>query len=121
MGTKGSGQLCEHFGSTVVSKSFIFLRLDPSFGVITFFGIELNMKVSGMAKSLKKLLGDSDGTVRWKATEVLFICSNHAIGRDSILEFGLIQPISALFDDKHDDARLMSHRWVLELVFLHGY
>ena len=64
-----------------------------------------------MAKSLKKLLGDSDGTVRWKATEVLFICSNHAIGRDSILEFGLIQPISALFDDKHDDARLMSHRF----------
>ncbi|XP_063685301.1 radial spoke head 14 homolog isoform X1 [Bolinopsis microptera] len=66
----------------------------------------------GMAKSLKKLLGDSDGTVRWKATEVLFICSNHAIGRDAILEFDLIQPISALFDDKHEDARLMSHRAV---------
>lgn len=65
-----------------------------------------------MAKSLKKLLVDSDGTVRWKATEVLFICSNHAIGRDSILEFELISPISALFDDKHDDARLMSHRAV---------
>ena len=66
---------------------------------------------SGMAKSLKKLLGDSDGTVRWKATEVLFICSNHAIGRDAILEFDLIQPISALFDDQHEDARLMSHRF----------
>ena len=67
-----------------------------------------------MAKSLKKLLGDSDGTVRWKATEVLFICSNHAIGRDAILEFDLIQPISALFDDKHEDARLMSHRYPQE-------
>ena len=66
-----------------------------------------------MAKSLKKLLADSDGTVRWKATEVLFICSNHAIGRDAILEFDLIQPISALFDDKHEDARLMSHRYQL--------
>ena len=64
-----------------------------------------------MAKSLKKLLSDADGTVRWKATEVLFICSNHAIGRDAILEFDLIQPISALFDDKHEDARLMSHRY----------
>lgn len=75
----------------------------------------------GIAKSLKKLLCDTDGTVRWKATEVLFICSNHAIGRDSMLQHGLIEPVSHLFDDAHEDARLMAHR-ALESVShtIHG-
>ena len=66
--------------------------------------------VSGIASSLKKLLTDSDTTVRQKSTECLYVIAGHAIGRDSFLEDEIIEPLSKLFDDKEDIARKNAHK-----------
>ena len=46
--------------------------------------------------SLKRLLADTDATVRHKTTEVLYIISGHASGRDAFLEHEIITPLSNL-------------------------
>ncbi|XP_072044852.1 radial spoke head 14 homolog [Amphiura filiformis] len=63
----------------------------------------------GVAESLKALLTDPDGTVRQKATEVLYIIAGHNIGRDAFLDYTIILPLSRLFDDKIDIVRLNAH------------
>ncbi|XP_071956250.1 radial spoke head 14 homolog [Antedon mediterranea] len=53
----------------------------------------------GVVSSLKTLLTDSDGTVRNKTTEVLYIISGHNSGRDAFIDESIIIPLSRLFDD----------------------
>jgi len=67
---------------------------------------------NGIVGSLKALLRDPDDVVRMKATEVLFIISGHAIGRDAITTHEVIEPISALFDDKCFEVRLHAHQTI---------
>ncbi|XP_077866991.1 radial spoke head 14 homolog [Saccoglossus kowalevskii] len=62
-----------------------------------------------VVESLKALLTDPDGTVRHKTTEVLYILAGHNIGRDAFLEYGIILPLSNLFDDDSDIVRKNSH------------
>ena len=50
----------------------------------------------GIVSSLKRLLADIDATVRHKTTEVLYIISGHASGRDAFLEHKIITPLSNL-------------------------
>lgn len=66
--------------------------------------------VLGIATSLKKLLTDSDITVRGKSIECLYVIAGHAIGRDAFLEEEIIVPLSKLFDDKEDIARKNAHK-----------
>lgn len=66
--------------------------------------------VVGVTESLKALLTDPDGTVRQKATEVLYIIAGHNIGRDAFLEHTIILPLSRLFDDQIDIVRLNAHK-----------
>ncbi|XP_071795758.1 radial spoke head 14 homolog [Asterias amurensis] len=63
----------------------------------------------GVAESLKNLLTDQDGTVRHKATEVLYIIAGHNIGRDAFLEHSIIIPLSRLFNDDLDIVRRNAH------------
>jgi ATP-dependent protease Clp ATPase subunit len=70
---------------------------------------------SDVPEGLKKLLQDSDLTVRQKATECLFVIAGHANGRDSFLEKQIITPVSKLFDDKEDIARKNAHK-AIEMI-----
>ncbi|XP_035690918.1 radial spoke head 14 homolog [Branchiostoma floridae] len=63
----------------------------------------------GVAESLKKLLSDKDPTVRHKTTEVLYVIATHNKGRDAFLDYGIIVPLSKLFDDSVDLARKNAH------------
>lgn len=69
----------------------------------------------GIASSLKKLLADSDLTVRQKSTECLYVIAGHAIGRDAFLENGIVMPLSSLFDDNEDIARKNAHQ-AIEMI-----
>jgi len=60
--------------------------------------------------SLKRLLSDSDAIVRMKATEVMLIMSGYAVGRQSLIDEGVIEPLSKLFDDSCYEVRLNSHK-----------
>ena len=53
-----------------------------------------NLSTAGCIESLKNLLMDDDNTVRCKATEVLSILATHDIGRNALLDFGVIVPLS---------------------------
>jgi len=66
-------------------------------------------------ESLKRLLNDSDAIVRMKATEVMLIISGHAVGRQSLIDEGVIEPLSKLFDDSCYDVRLNSHK-TMEMI-----
>ncbi|XP_065844739.1 radial spoke head 14 homolog [Oscarella lobularis] len=63
----------------------------------------------GVVESLKDLLGDEDQTVRIKTTQVLYILSTHAIGREAFLSCNVILPLSKLFDDDVIDVRVNVH------------
>ncbi|XP_038619361.1 radial spoke head 14 homolog [Tachyglossus aculeatus] len=63
----------------------------------------------GFLESLKNLLLDADDTVRHKTTEVLFIMSNYNVGRDGILENGVIPVLAQLIDDPLNIARRNLH------------
>ena len=52
--------------------------------------------IPGIVSSLKRLLSDTDATVRHKTTEVLYIIAGHASGRDAFLEHKIITPLSNL-------------------------
>jgi len=67
---------------------------------------------NSIVDSLKHLLNDADDVVRMKSTEVLFIISGHAIGRDAINENGVISPLSSLFDDKCKEVRENAHKTI---------
>ncbi|PIK34347.1 hypothetical protein BSL78_28834 [Apostichopus japonicus] len=69
----------------------------------------------GVVESLKALLTDSDGTVRHKATEVLYIIAGHNVGRDAFLDYSIIPPLAKLFDDDLDIVRRNSHM-AIEMV-----
>lgn len=69
----------------------------------------------GIAESLKKLLVDTDLTVRQKSTECLYVIGCHAIGRDAFLEHKIIPPVSKLFDDKEAIARKNAHQ-AIEMI-----
>jgi len=64
----------------------------------------------GCVESLKKLLADSDSTVRHKATEVLYIMATHNVGRNAFIENDVILPISKLFDDEVTIVRKFAHQ-----------
>lgn len=67
---------------------------------------------NAIVDSLKILLKDADDVVRMKATEVLFIISGHAIGRDAIINLQVIAPLAELFDDQCFDVRLHAHQTI---------
>ena len=58
--------------------------------------IKTDVFVTGIVVSLKQLLSDFDATIRHKSTEVLYIISGHASGRDAFLDYEIITPLSKL-------------------------
>lgn len=69
----------------------------------------------GIITSLKSRLADEDNYVRIKATENLLLLSNHAKGRDALLENNIIEPISVLFEDAMLPVRTNVHS-LLEML-----
>ncbi|XP_043845432.1 radial spoke head 14 homolog [Dromiciops gliroides] len=53
----------------------------------------------GFLNSLKVLLRDPDNTVRQKTIEVLYIMSNHSVGREGFLKHQIILALSKILDD----------------------
>ncbi|XP_064603324.1 LOW QUALITY PROTEIN: radial spoke head 14 homolog [Liolophura sinensis] len=70
---------------------------------------------TGVIQSLKDLLIDSDVTVRQKSTECLYVIAGHEVGREAFLKFGIISPLSMLFDDSEDIARKNAHK-AMEMI-----
>lgn len=66
-------------------------------------------------ESLKKLLKDEDAVVRMKASEVMLIISGHAVGRQSLIDEAVIEPLSTLFDDGCYDVRHNAHK-TMEMI-----
>ena len=58
--------------------------------------IKTDVFLTGIVVSLKQLLSDIDATIRHKSTEVLYIISGHASGRDAFLDYEIITPLSKL-------------------------
>ncbi|KAK2193658.1 hypothetical protein NP493_8g00015 [Ridgeia piscesae] len=63
----------------------------------------------GLVATLKHLLVDNDVTIRHKATECLFVIAGHTIGRDAFIDYDIILPLSALFNDPEDIVRKNTH------------
>ncbi|NXY43062.1 RSP14 protein, partial [Ceuthmochares aereus] len=69
----------------------------------------------GFLDNLKTLLRHHDTTVRQKTTEVLYIMTMHNIGRQGLLQNGIISALTELLDDPEDICRKNTHQ-VLEMM-----
>ncbi|XP_027570007.2 radial spoke head 14 homolog [Pipra filicauda] len=63
----------------------------------------------GFLDNLKTLLGHPDNTVRQKATEVLYLMSMHSVGRQGLIQNGVISALPGLLDDPVDICRKNIH------------
>lgn len=69
----------------------------------------------GIPESLKALLADSDEFCRYKAAECLFVLSCNFNGRKAIVEQGIVNQLSALFNDNENMSRKNAHK-TIEMV-----
>ncbi|NXI55366.1 RSP14 protein, partial [Chloroceryle aenea] len=64
----------------------------------------------GFLDSLKTLLLHRDSTVRQKTTEILSIMAMHNVGRQGLIQNGVISALSKLLDDPVDICRKNTHQ-----------
>ncbi|NWU80593.1 RSP14 protein, partial [Onychorhynchus coronatus] len=64
----------------------------------------------GFLDNLKTLLGHRDNTVRQKATEALYLLSTHSVGRQGLIQNGVISALPGLLDDPVDICRKNTHQ-----------
>ncbi|OPJ74791.1 hypothetical protein AV530_018314 [Patagioenas fasciata monilis] len=64
----------------------------------------------GFLDNLKTLLRHHDNTVRQKTTEVLYIMATHSIGRQGLIQNGVISALAELLDDPVDICRKNTHQ-----------
>ncbi|XP_065707340.2 radial spoke head 14 homolog [Patagioenas fasciata] len=64
----------------------------------------------GFLDNLKTLLRHHDNTVRQKTTEVLYIMATHSVGRQGLIQNGVISALAELLDDPVDICRKNTHQ-----------
>ncbi|NWS67876.1 RSP14 protein, partial [Crotophaga sulcirostris] len=69
----------------------------------------------GFLDNLKTLLRHHDTTVRQKTTEILYIMAMHNVGRQGLIENGIISALTELLDDPVDICRKNTHQ-ILEMM-----
>ncbi|NXH15033.1 RSP14 protein, partial [Bucco capensis] len=69
----------------------------------------------GFVGNLKTLLLHLDSTVRQKTTEIFYIMAMHSVGRQGLIENGVISALTELLDDPVDICRKNTHQ-IFEMV-----
>ncbi|NWH57276.1 RSP14 protein, partial [Geococcyx californianus] len=69
----------------------------------------------GFLDNLKTLLWHHDTTVREKTTEILYIMAMHNVGRQGLIENGIISALTELLDDPVDICRKNTYQ-ILEMM-----
>ncbi|XP_009641377.1 radial spoke head 14 homolog [Egretta garzetta] len=69
----------------------------------------------GFLDNLKTLLLHHDSTVRQKTTEILYVMAMHTVGRQGLIQNGVISALSELLDDPVDICRKNTHQ-VFEMM-----
>ncbi|NWX14356.1 RSP14 protein, partial [Aegotheles bennettii] len=69
----------------------------------------------GFLDNLKTLLLHHDSTVRQKTTEILYIMAMHSVGRQGLIQNGVISALIQLLDDPVDICRKNTHQ-ILEMM-----
>ncbi|KAM6298084.1 radial spoke head 14 homolog [Aegotheles albertisi] len=69
----------------------------------------------GFLDNLKTLLLHHDSTVRQKTTEILYIMAMHSVGRQGLIQNGVISALIQLLDDPVDICRKNMHQ-ILEMM-----
>ncbi|XP_075372510.1 radial spoke head 14 homolog [Mycteria americana] len=64
----------------------------------------------GFLDNLKTLLLHHDSTVRQKTTEILYIMAMHSVGRQGLIQNGIISALAELLDDPVDICRKNTHQ-----------
>ncbi|XP_028939490.1 radial spoke head 14 homolog [Antrostomus carolinensis] len=64
----------------------------------------------GFLDNLKTLLLHDDRTVRQKTTEILYIMAMHNVGRQGLIQNGVISALTELLDDPVDICRKNTHQ-----------
>ncbi|NXI91583.1 RSP14 protein, partial [Psophia crepitans] len=64
----------------------------------------------GFLDNLKPLLLHHDGTVRQKTTQILYIMAMHNVGRQELIQNGVISALTELLDDPVDICRKHTHQ-----------
>ncbi|KAM6377868.1 radial spoke head 14 homolog [Pluvialis apricaria] len=65
---------------------------------------------AGFLDNLKSLLLHHDNTVRQKATQILYIMAMHNVGRQGLIQNGVIAALTELLDDPVDTCRKNTHQ-----------
>ncbi|XP_072736008.1 radial spoke head 14 homolog [Ciconia boyciana] len=64
----------------------------------------------GFLDNLKTLLLHHDSTVRQKTTEILYVMAMHSVGRQGLIQNGIISALTELLDDPVDICRKNTHQ-----------
>ncbi|XP_069651257.1 radial spoke head 14 homolog [Haliaeetus albicilla] len=73
----------------------------------------------GFLDNLKTLLLHHDSTVRQKTTEILYIMAMHNVGRQGLIQSGMISALTELLDDPIDICRKNTHQIFEMMAKLH--
>ncbi|KAL0978952.1 hypothetical protein UPYG_G00178380 [Umbra pygmaea] len=71
---------------------------------------------NGCLERLKVMLQDSDSSVRIKTTEAVYLIAAHNVGRDALIKWDVVAPLSDLLDDPVDACRNNVHRALKRLA-----